>query len=107
MPQEPETDPKTKGAKKFDAFILGDNPTGRGIPIDVVAAALGVTPRTIDRWRDGTYSPDGGSRCVIEAWTGGRVRVEWWETRAEKARIAYANNLTPYGVEPKKKRSRR
>lgn len=78
---------------------MGDNPTGHPVPIRIAAAAIGVTERTIDRWRDGTYSPDPGSRCVIEAWTGGQVKVEWWETREEKRRIEYANRVIPYGTE--------
>ncbi len=104
----PEPDENaTKGAKKFHAYIMGDNPTGNPVPIRVVAAAIGVTDRTIDRWCEGAYSPDQGSRCVIEGWTDGRVKVEWWETEEEKRRIRQANEITPYGTEPRKKRTSR
>ncbi len=102
-------DERVKGAKRFDEFLAGDNPTGRPIVGRVAAAAIKVTEPTIGHWRNGTYSPDPGSRCVIEAWTDGKVKVEWWETEAEKARIKYANTLAPYGQDeqPRAKRAAR
>jgi hypothetical protein len=103
------TDQKTKGAIRFGRFIMGANPTGRAIPIRIAALAINVSERTIDRWIDGSYSPDPGSRCVIESWTGGDVKLEWWETEEEKARIEYANALLPYGTKdgPQVKRTTR
>jgi hypothetical protein len=95
----PEEDTRTRGAKKFDAFMNGDNATGEPILGRVAAAALGVTEPTIGHWRSGNYSPDYYTRWVIQAWTGDKLKADWWETDADKRRIQYANKLKPYGTE--------
>lgn len=87
--------------------MSGANATRKAILGKLAALALRVTEPTIGNWRAGHYSPDPGSRCVIERWTDGYVRVEQWETEAEKARIKYANGLEPYGTETKTKRRTR
>ncbi len=84
--------------------MLGKNPTGSPIIERIAAAALGVTEPSIRAWRNGRYIPDWGSRRIIEAWTGGMVKAEWWCDDAEVERFRQAEKIKPYGTDTTKSR---